>query len=95
MTVDARTTIAVLQTAVQALTDTLERPYGPPAAGETRQVAGNAMVTLCDGDQDRARTLWKLIQEDLGYMPHAVCVALIRASSTENLVPDVTAPEVT
>ena len=69
-----------------------KRPHGPEPDPDTKRVAGEACIQFCGGDHDRARSLWKLIQDDLGYMPRAACVALIRASSAENLVPDVEAP---
>lgn len=68
------------------------RPYGPAYDSTTKQVAADACLKLCAGDSDKARTLWKLIVKDLGYMPQAACQALIRAANTENLVPDVEAP---
>lgn len=69
-------------------------PYGDAAILEDGQVAGEACIKLCDGDADKARTLWKLIVSDLGagYMPHACCIALVHAANTVNLVPDVEAP---
>lgn len=69
-------------------------PHGDAATPEDGQVAGKACVALCNGDADKARTLWKLIVSDLGagYMPHACTVALVRAANTVNLVPDVEAP---
>ncbi len=82
----------------RSLADMIERhityPYGPPvhAAGEvSREEAANACIALCAGDRDKARTLWKLIVADCGYMPHCVAQALIHASST-NLVPDIEPP---
>lgn len=76
--------------------NTLERhdnePHGPAVVGDERQIAGDACKQLCGGDADKARSLWKLIAEDLGYMPRAAAVALIRASTAESLIPDVEAP---
>ena len=50
-------------------------------------------MRLCNGDQDKGRTLWKLIVSDIGYMPHAAGVALIQASDTSNHVPDNEPPD--
>lgn len=79
------------------VSDTLEQherePHGPAVRGDERQVAGDACKRLCAGDADKARSLWLLIQQDLGYMPRSAAVALIRASGAEGLIPDVTAPE--
>ena len=88
----------LLQT-LQGLTAVVEQsithPYGPPATPELRQLAGKAVVFLCDGDNNRARSLWKLIEKDCGsYMPFAVASSLVRAANTTNLVPDVEAPDV-
>ena len=70
--------------------------FGPPIQSEHKEAAGAACVQLCGGDQDRGRTLWKLIVESCGgYMPQAAVTALIRASDTSNIVPDVTPPEPT
>lgn len=79
----------------QALRDAHERPYGPPRSPDDAKAAGEACVALCDGNHDQARTLWKLIVQDLGgsYMPKAATVALVRAANTSNLVPDVEAPD--
>lgn len=85
--------VELLSTAVDALSDARAHPHGPPAAGDIRQAAGDACVRLCDGDQDQARTLWKLVAADLGYMPQAAAQALVRAAATTNLVPDVEPPE--
>lgn len=80
----------------QALDEARRHPHGAPCGSEARQVAGNACVKLCGGDQDQARTLWKLIVADSGgYMPAAVAASLVRASDTTNIVPDVEAPEAT
>jgi hypothetical protein len=68
-------------------------PYGPSAAGQARIDAGGACVRLCGGDQDKGRTLWTLIRDELGYMPVAAAVALKWASRTDNLVPDIPAPD--
>ena len=68
-------------------------PYGPVPSPTDEKVAGAALVRLCGGDKDKARTLWKLIASDFGYMPRAACVAVIRAADPSNLVPDVTPPE--
>lgn len=83
----------VLRTAADVLEDRMRHEHGIPATGETRTKAGDACVKLCNGDQDRARTLWTLIRDELGYMPLAAAVALIRASKTENLVPDIPEPD--
>lgn len=69
----------------------VDQPHGRPPDPETRKLAGDACVALCDGDKDKARTLWKLIADRLGYMPEAAAVALIYATKT-NLVPDVEGP---
>lgn len=72
-----------------------EHPYGPPVKADEKQLAGDACKLLCAGNADKARSLWKLLVQDLGgYMPRAAAVALIRASRTEHLVPDAQAPEV-
>lgn len=69
-------------------------PFGPAIKPEHMDVAGQACVRLCEGDADKGRTLWKLVADQCGgYMPAAAAIALIRASATLNLVPDVTAPE--
>lgn len=83
----------VILEAADALERATKYPHGIPAAAETRLTAGQACVRLCDGDQDKARTLWKLVTQELGYMPFAAAVALIRASKTENLLPDIEAPD--
>lgn len=67
-------------------------PHGPAASPEDAKVAGFALVKLIGGDRDKARTIWKMITERLGYMPKSVCIALVHASS-DNVVPDVTAPD--
>ena len=83
-------------TAAQALKEQREQPYGPPITPEMNGPAGDACVKLCGGDQDQARTLWKLIVSDLGgYMPRAAVFTLIRAANTVNLVPDIEAPDLT
>ena len=71
------------------------RPYGPAYDPEHASAAGAACVALCEGDQDKARTLWKLIVSDLevDYMPHAAVVALLRAANTVNLTPDIEPPD--
>lgn len=76
-----------------ALANLRERPHGDPATADVRDVAGQACVKLCRGDHDQARTLWRLITDDLGYMPVAAAVALNRAANTDNLVPDIPAPD--
>lgn len=79
--------------AIQIIEEATRHPYGAPATPDTRQVAGQAMVQLCEGNADKARTLWKLIAADChGYMPEIVAVAVVRCSNTTNLVPDVEAP---
>jgi hypothetical protein len=52
-------------------------------------------VRLCRGNHDQARSLWKVVVQELGYMPLAAAVTLIRASKADELEPDVEAPEVT
>jgi hypothetical protein len=84
----------LLRAAADSLAEARTHPHGPPAAGEVRQSAGTACVSLCGGDQDQARTLWKLVAADLGYMPQAAAQALVRAAATTNLVPDVEPPDV-
>jgi hypothetical protein len=84
--------IDFFKSVADALQDRVEHPYGIPAAPEMQKLAGEALVKFCGGDHDQARSLWKLIVADLGYMPHAVAFALTRASQTANLVPDVEAP---
>lgn len=79
------------------IADRLERqeklPYGPLPEPGVKQIAGECLKRMI-GDSDKARTVWKLIVQDCGgYMPQAACVALIRATS-DNVVPDVEAPEV-
>lgn len=86
--------LAAFQHVATTLQWVKDHPHGPEASPEDRQVAGQACVQLCDGDQDRARTLWKLIAEDCGgYMPRSAALTLIRAARTGNLVPDVEPPE--
>jgi len=68
-------------------------PHGPPVTPDTANVAGHACVKLCDGDRDRGRTLWRIVAEKYGYMPDAAAFALIKASDTTNVIPDVTAPD--
>jgi hypothetical protein len=91
---DAREAIEkAIIAARETFDDRIKHEHGIPASGETRVTAGHACVQLCAGDADRARTLWKLIVEELGYMPLAAAVALIRASKTENLTPDIPEPD--
>jgi hypothetical protein len=79
----------------EALSEAHKHPHGPVYKPEDQKAAGEACVKLCGGNHDQARTLWKLIVEDLGgYMPAAAVTALIRAANTTNLVPDIEAPEV-
>lgn len=88
-------TLTIFQHVTDVLQNAQERPHGPATSGDEKKIAGNACLDLCGGDADKARTMWKLIAKDLGgYLPHAAAVALIRASSPTNLVPDVEAPEV-
>lgn len=79
----------------QALEDRERHPYGPPAAGDLPKLAGEALVKFCDGDHDKAISLYQMIVADLSYFPHCVAFALIRAGKTENIVPAVQAPEPT
>jgi hypothetical protein len=79
--------------AIDALQRAMSHPHGAPVIGDARDEAGKACVALCHGDQDKARTLWKLVTEPLGYMPEAAAFALVRASKTDNLVPDIPAPD--
>ena len=93
---DATTQAALplFRAAVHALEQIDRLPHGIPVTGDTRKIAGEACVQLCGGNQDQARSLWKLVANDCGgYMPHAAAAALIRATATSNLVPDVEAPE--
>lgn len=83
----------IFRGALEAIEAQRTHPHGAPATGDDAKVAGNALIALCGGDRDKARTLWKVIASDLGYMPHAACVALVRAANTDNLVADVQAPE--
>jgi hypothetical protein len=76
-----------------ALKTAEERPYGPPVSGDEKIVAGNACKQICGGDAAKAISLWKMIQADLGYVPRAAAVALIRASNPDAIIPDVEAPE--
>jgi hypothetical protein len=82
-----------LQEAALLIDEHAKHPYGPPASEDDRTAAGLACVKLCRGNQNEARTLWKLIANDLGYMPHAAAVALMYASGTDNLVPDIPEPD--
>ena len=92
-TMTDKTTSQWLREIADALDTLQDRPHGPPVTGGLRDRAGEACVTLCDGDPDRGRTLWKLIAQDCGgYLPVAAARALIWASKTTNLVPDVEAP---
>jgi hypothetical protein len=79
--------------AIYALQCAMSHPHGAPATDADRRYAGEACVNLCGGNQDQARTLWKLIVEDLGYMPYAAARALLRAAHTGNLVPDIEPPD--
>lgn len=87
----------LFQEAAQSLREARTRPHGPNPGATMAKEAGKACVSLCDGDTNRARTLWKQIVKELGadYMPKAAAVALIWAANTTNLVPDVEAPEPT
>jgi len=71
-------------------------PLGPSFDKDTLgKVVAAACVKLA-GDRDRGITLYKLVVKDCdGYMPEAAARTLIRAAETDNLVPDVTAPEPT
>jgi hypothetical protein len=82
-----------LQEAALLIDEHAKHPYGPPAEGEARAEAGRACVILCRGDRDKARTFWKLLVSDLGYMPSVVALALVRASNTANIVPDIPEPD--
>lgn len=84
--------LTILQEAATTLQQAQQFPYGQAATSQERKFAGDACVQFCDGDNDRARTLWKLIESQLGYMPQCVAFALIRASRAENLIPDIEAP---
>jgi hypothetical protein len=77
----------------EAIEEAKKHPHGPPVAGDARHEAGVACVNLCGGNQDTARTLWKLIVENVGYMPEAAAYTLVRASKTGNLVPDIPEPD--
>ena len=88
--VHATKTYGAVADALQAY---IEQPYGPKVDTRTVSVAGEACIQLCEGDQDKARALWRQICADLGYMPQSAAVALIRASRGPQMVPDVTAPE--
>lgn len=69
-------------------------PHGRVADDTTIKYAGEACVELCGGNQDTARTLWKIVVSDNGgYMPRSAALALYRAAHTGNLVPDVEAPD--
>ena len=76
------TTVPDISAGIRVLLDTYEDaqkfPFGPPAADpQLQQVAGHACVTLCNGDQDKARSLWKLVVQDCGgYLPRAAAMAL-------------------
>lgn len=88
------TVLAHLRELISILERDRDHPDGPPVVDTTRASAADACKALCGGDANRARTLWKLIQRNFGgYMPHAAAVALIYAASTQNLVPDVEAPD--
>lgn len=91
---DGRKLLDVLQGLTSIVETQLTQPYGPNYSADEAKATGDACVKLCRGDQDQARTLWKLVTRDLnGYMPHAAAVALVWAANTENLVPDVEAPD--
>lgn len=80
--------------AAETLREARTRPHGTTPGAVMTQEAGKACVALCDGDQDKARTLWKLVVQDCGgYMPQSAAIALIHAAKTVNLVPDAEAPE--
>jgi hypothetical protein len=76
-----------------AVEEAKKHPHGAAATDDDRRSAGEACVKLCGNNQDQARTLWKLIVEDLGYMPRAAARALLRAAHTENLLPDIPPPD--
>jgi hypothetical protein len=84
--------LEVLRETVDVLERAQSQPYGPPATADDEKVAKQACMHFCGGDRDKAISLWKLIEGELGYVPHAACVALYRAAFTENLVPHVEAP---
>lgn len=92
MTAQALSAAGFFRQVADSLQSLSEHEHGPPVTPQAAKLAGQACVTFCDGNQDLARTLWKLIVQDLGYMPECVATALIRAANTDNLVPDVTAP---
>jgi glutamate synthase domain-containing protein 2 len=83
--------IAKIEDLTVILKDVAEHPHGPAVMGVERTKAGEDLVTIA-GSHDKARTAWKLIVQDLGYMPQCVAVALSHAAS-DQLVPDVEAPD--
>ena len=94
MTIPTHTDMLI---ACEALTriihESQDHPLGPEVDEDSRTAAGAACVQLCDSTA-QARTLWKLVVDDCGgYMPQAAARALIRAATTDNLVPDVEAPD--
>ena len=72
-----------------------EHPLGPEYNRELMgRAVGGACVKLCANDSQKGMALFKLIAKDCGgYMPQAAAFAVIRAADTENVVPDVQAPE--
>ena len=83
----------LFRNAADTLQQAEERPHGRKATPEEGKLIGEACVALCGGEHDKARAFWKLIVKDLGYMPWPVGWALIRASDTSNVVPDIEAPD--
>lgn len=71
------------------------RPHGPACGSQQYKECGQAMVRLCGGNTDQARTLWKEIYNELGYMPASAHVVLKWAARADDLSPDVEAPELT
>lgn len=90
-----------MSAAASAPSDAL--PHGPDVRGnaELRKNAAQSCVRLARTSDDDAETakakgigLWKLVGHRCGgYVPVAAALALVAAANTENLVPDVEAPD--
>jgi hypothetical protein len=81
----------------EEMADEPAAPEFPMGVVYDREAIGKAVGAACvklAGDKGRGISLFKLIAKDCGgYMPQAAALALVHAADTDNLVPDVTAPE--
>lgn len=82
-------TISWLRHLADSLEESAHFPYGPEVAYDQRAQVDDSLRRLCGGDEAAGKALGKLIRAEFGYMPHAAAIALVRASRTENIVPDV------